>query len=81
MKFMGVRKSTKLLKELTVKKPRNYRKGWSQHADCQDAFKIDGSTKELPKAVYIACEEMTAKDVWKLIDWLYEAGKWMEDGK
>jgi hypothetical protein len=33
----------------------------------------------LPKSVYIHCEEMTAKDVWKLIDWLYDAAKWMEE--
>lgn len=60
------------------KSPNDYRKGEHQQAVCMDAM-VDEEKKKLPKAVYVHCEEMTAKDVWKLIDWLYEAGKWMEE--
>jgi hypothetical protein len=59
------------------KKPNSYRKGEYQKAIAQSAFVSEGV--RLPKSVYIHCEEMTAKDVWKLIDWLYDAAKWMEE--
>lgn len=60
-----------------MKKPRKYKKGKWQQADCSDAFKAWGKT--YPKCVYVSCEEMTAKDARKLAAWLINAAKWMEN--
>jgi hypothetical protein len=57
-------------------KPKRYRKGKYQNAQCCPSIR-DEDGKLLPKAVYIHCEEMNAKDCAKLIEWLKKAKKWI----
>ena len=63
-------------KKKVADKPRMYRKGHFQRAECCSIIR-DEDGKILPRAVYIHCEELSAKDCDKLLEWLKKAKKWM----
>lgn len=62
-----------------VKKPRFYKRGKWQYAQCSDSF-THGDGFE-PASLYINCDEINIKDAKKLAVWLNKAIKWLEGQK
>lgn len=62
------------------KRPRNYKKGKWQFAQCSESFTHDEVFE--PACLYINCDNMSLKDAKKLSAWLKSAIKWLsKEGK